>query len=312
MKKLISSLCALTFFATVTPGLGEERVQPHPNHEQTKPNSRSTPGDSSIAVKNKIALNAYSFNAKLKSGKMDLFDLMDYSSKVGFDGVDLTGYYFPGYPNVPSDEYIYSIKKRAFELGLHICGTGIKNDFCNPDPAVRKKDISFTKEWIDVAEKLGAPAIRLLQGPKISQNHAWNDIATWASEAIRECADYGREHGVVLEIQNHDNFLKTADDVHKFLALVNHEWVGLMLDIGSYRTPDPYVDIEETIQYAISWQLKEDVYFGQKKTYVDLPRLKKIIAASDYKGFIPVETLRKGDPNVNIRNFYNQIIKEFR
>ena len=48
----------------------------------------------------KIGLNAYSFNTPLMSGKMTLFDVIDYCAANHIDGADLTGYYFPGYPNV--------------------------------------------------------------------------------------------------------------------------------------------------------------------------------------------------------------------
>ena len=149
-------------------------------------------------LRNKIALNAYSFNTPLRNDNIDIFDLMDFCAELGFDGVDITGYYFPGYPVPPSDEYIYSVKKRAFELGLDICGTGVKNDFCDPDPAVRELDKELTKNWILVAEKLGAPALRIMQGNKISEEHSWDEMAGWAAEVIRECADFGKDHGVVL------------------------------------------------------------------------------------------------------------------
>src|SRR5512140_2821768 len=59
----------------------------------------------------KISLNAFSFDKPLKAGTMTIDDMLDYCSKIGFDGVDLTGYYFPGYPDVPSDEYIYHIRR---------------------------------------------------------------------------------------------------------------------------------------------------------------------------------------------------------
>src|SRR5690349_6472310 len=71
----------------------------------------------------KISLNAYSFNAPLTGGKTDLFKVMEFAAQSGFDAVDLTGYYFTGYPEVPADEYIYRLKKRAHELGLAISGT---------------------------------------------------------------------------------------------------------------------------------------------------------------------------------------------
>lgn len=257
---------------------------------------------------NSIALNAYSFNALLKKDSMDIFDVLEYCDKLGIDGVDITGYYFPGYPAPPPDEYIYRVKKRAFELGLDICGTGVKNDFCNPDPDVRKQDVELIKNWILVAEKLGAPALRVFQGKAIPENHSWDDMAAWATEVLVECADFGKEHGVMLEIQNHNNFLLNAEDVIKLLAMVNHEWVGLMLDVGSYRTSDPYHDISATIKYAVNWQLKEDVFIEGVRTPIDLEKIKTIILASDYKGYLPIETLGQGDPHEKIEKYYSEVL----
>jgi len=106
----------------------------------------------------KISLNAYSFDKPLKAGKMTIDNLLDYCAGKGFDGVDLTGYYFPGYPAVPSDEFIYNVKRKAFRLGLGISGTGVRNDFTWSDPDKRAGEKQLVKDWIIVAEKLGAPA----------------------------------------------------------------------------------------------------------------------------------------------------------
>lgn len=271
--------------------------------DQNESEKQQNPG-----LRNKIALNAYSFKTLLTDGSMDLFDMLDYCSELGFDGVDLTGYYFPGYPAPPSDEYIYNIKKRAFDLGLDICGTGVRNDFCLAEPELREKEKEHVKDWIIVAEKLGAPALRIFPGKDIPENSTWDETAEWVAEDIIECAEFGKNHGVSLEIQNHNNFLKTAEDVIKLMELVNHEWVGLMLDIGSFRTTDPYIEIAETIKYAISWQLKENVYINQVETPVDLQKIKSIIANSDYKGYLPIETLGAGDPVVKIEKFYTEVM----
>src|SRR5215212_43004 len=118
----------------------------------------------------KISLQAYSFNKLLndhtkgRGEGMSLYDLLDFSAKNNFDAVDLTGYYFPGYPQVPSDEYIFNLKKKAYESGLDICCTGVRNDFANPDPEKRAADVQHVKQWIEVAAKLGAPMIRIFSG----------------------------------------------------------------------------------------------------------------------------------------------------
>src|SRR5262245_57512188 len=84
-------------------------------------------------TKIKIGLNAYSFNRPLTAGQMTLFDVIDYCAAHNVDGVDTTGYYFPGYPKVPPDDYIYSLKKKAYLNGVTISGTGVRNDFTLPD-----------------------------------------------------------------------------------------------------------------------------------------------------------------------------------
>jgi len=74
----------------------------------------------------KISLNAYSFDKPLMNGSMSLEGLINFCSVQGFYAVDLTGYYFKGYPEVPSDEYIYHIKRTAFLKSVEIGGTGIE------------------------------------------------------------------------------------------------------------------------------------------------------------------------------------------
>ena len=61
-----------------------------------------------------LCLNAYSFNSLLRNGKMSLEQLLRFAKDTGFQGVDLTAYYIPGYPDVPSDEVLYQIKRMTF------------------------------------------------------------------------------------------------------------------------------------------------------------------------------------------------------
>src|SRR5258708_977736 len=86
----------------------------------------------------KLALHSYTFNAPLTAGKMILGDVIEYCAAQNIDGVDLTGYYFPGYPAVPSDEYIFNLKRKAYLNGVTINCTGVRNDFTVADAVARK------------------------------------------------------------------------------------------------------------------------------------------------------------------------------
>jgi sugar phosphate isomerase/epimerase len=255
----------------------------------------------------KLSLNVYSFNNPLREGKIDLFDVLDFCARCNFDAIDPTGYYFPGYPEPPSDEYTNEFKRKAFLLGLDISGTGVRNDFANPDPAVRKADIEMIKKWIEAAAKLGIPNLRIFAGTHSHKGFSRNQVFEWMAKDIKECCDYGKQFGVIIALQNHNDFIKTAADVDRIFEMVNSEWLGLNLDIGSYRQHDPYDEISKNIQYAVTWQIKENVWIDGRETPTDFVKLFKIIKNAEYRGYLPLETLGAGDPFEKVPTLLNKV-----
>jgi sugar phosphate isomerase/epimerase len=248
----------------------------------------------------KLSLNVYSFNSLLRNGSIDLFDLLDFCAAHDFEAIDPTGYYFPAYPAVPADEYINKFKRKAFYLGLEVSGTGIRNDFVNPDAGRRTADVELIREWIEVAAKLGSPNLRIFTGRSTHDGYSREQVFEWMASDVRKCCEYGEENGVVIALQNHNEFLKTAVDVDELFERVDSEWLGLNLDIGSYRVNDPYVEIERNVKRAVTWQIKENVWINGVQTPTDLERLAGIIRRSGYRGYLPVETLGQGDPYLKV------------
>ncbi len=255
----------------------------------------------------KLALNVYSFDKPLREGALTLKDVVHYCAQHGLDALDATGYYFPGYPKVPSDESIYGLKREGFLNGVTICGTGVRNDFAVPDAASRKSDVQMVKDWIEVAAKLGAPLIRVFSGRKAPEGYSFDRVLEWMIPDLQECAAHGKRHGVVVGLQNHNDFLKTADETIRVVNAVRSKWFGVILDVGSLRQRDPYGEIEKLLPYAVSWQLKENVGYGTKQVPTDLRRVKAIIDKGGYRGFLPIETLGEGDPRVKVARFREQV-----
>ncbi len=255
----------------------------------------------------KISLNAYSFNEPLRSGKTNLDAVLEFCARENFDAVDLTGYYFPGYPEIPSDAYIYHLKRKAHALGLAISGTGIRNEFAEPDKTKRAAEVVFVKKWIDVAAKLGAPVIRIFTGKELPANHSWQEVADWIVADIKSCVEYGQQKGVIVAVQNHNDFIKTADQAIDIIKKVNSEWFGLVLDTGSFITEEPYNEIKKTAAYAVNWQVKEKLNYKGKTELMDLDRLSRIIYESSYRGYLPIETLSAGDPFVIVPGFVKKV-----
>ncbi|MGB2867882.1 MAG: sugar phosphate isomerase/epimerase family protein [Bacteroidota bacterium] len=277
----------------------------------------------------KISLNAYSFAQKLgaynkgKEGGMSLFDLLDFCAKNNFDAVDATGYYFPGYPKeLPSDEFINTFKRRAFELGLDISGTGVRNNFTLADKSIRAADVKHIKDWVEVAAKMGAPVLRVFAdtqkkglswtSPEVSNGATREQVEEWIANDLKECSEHGKKFGIIIGVQNHGDFLKTAEDLLSLVKRVDSEWCGVIVDTGYFKTPDPYVDMAKVAPYAVNWQIKTSPFGQDSDIHTDVKRLIKIIKDSGYRGYIPIETLapKKGgsyDPFTAVPKFLAEI-----
>lgn len=254
----------------------------------------------------KIALNLYSFNSPLTDGSETLESVIDYAASLGYAALDMTGYYFSTYPAAPSDEEIYRTKYRAFRRGIQICGTGVRNDFTLADRAALEKEKQLVKDWIVVAAKLGASTLRIFAGEGVPQGSTREATARQVAEAINECAAVAESYGIVIALQNHNDFLKTAEDVEQLFSRIRSEAVGLMLDIGSYRS-EPYREIERTIGYAVTWQVKETVFENGLETKTDVGRVMDIIRKGGYCGYVPIEIIGKGNERERVRRLLEEL-----
>ncbi len=279
------------------------------NRSAFHPLSPVDPNSFSRFKRLKTSLNAFSFNAPLTNRSMSIEDMLQFCSDVGFEGVDITGYYFIGYPLVPSDEYIYRIKRKAFHLGVEISGTGVRNDFTIADKNKRQLEVEHVKKWIEVASKLGAPVIRIFSGAQKNEGYKKEQVTEWMLRDIQTCVAHGKEHGVMIGLQNHNDFIQTAEEVNKIIEAINSEWLGLILDTGSYRVHNPYKEIESSIKHAINWQIKENIFVNGIEVETDMEKLMGIIKASDYQGYLPIETLGDGDPKTKIITLFEKLKK---
>ncbi len=273
----------------------------------------------------KVSLNAYSFNKLLNDAirgrgeGVTLLQLVDFAAKTGFDGIDPTAYFFPGYPKVPGDAYIDSLKKRAADAGLGISGTGVRNNFTTADEAVRKEGVQHIKEFVEVAARLGAPVIRVFADTQmraetwqsVSKGAARAQVQGWIAGHLKECADHGKKFGVRIGVQNHGDFLKTGAELMALIQAVNSPWCGPIVDTGYFRTEDPYADIALVAPRALNWQIKQSPMGEESEVPTDLKRLITIVRKSGYSGYLPIETLsprgKPYDPYAVVPEFLKQV-----
>jgi len=258
------------------------------------------------------SVNAYSFNDEFRSGQMNLFDMLEFAADIGLNAVDLTAYYFSSYPKPPEKAEIFALKKQALELGLNISWTGVRNNFVTADIEVRKKDLNMIKEWLDISSIIGASILRIFTGRNQPKGYTKEQVKTWLVNAYKECAQHGEDVGVIAALQNHNEFLFTADEVIDIIKRVNSEWFGLILDISGLRTTnDPYTEAEKLAPYANYWFIKEHVYHNQVKTPTNMMKMAAMVKRHNYRGYVSFESLSDGNPKTIIKNMLAEFKKEY-
>jgi sugar phosphate isomerase/epimerase len=258
----------------------------------------------------KFSLAAYSYRDLLKGKmpKLKLTDFIDDCAKFNLDGTELTSYYFP--PN-PTPEFLRDIKAYAFRRGLDVSGTAVGNDFCHPPGKLRDQQIASVKRWIEYADMMDAPVIRIFSGGA-KTGQSVDEARKLAIAAIEECCDYAGKYGVFLALENHGGIVAEADGVLAIARAVKSPWFGVNLDSGNFYTADVYGDLAKIAPYAINMQVKIAIHpAGKSSEPSDFQRLAQILKTAGYRGYIALEYEGRGDPRQDCPKYINQIRAAF-
>jgi sugar phosphate isomerase/epimerase len=257
----------------------------------------------------KFSLAAYSYRElfSAKTDKLTLNDFINDCAKFALEGTELTSYYFP---NPATPEYLRSLKKQCFQLGLDVSGTAVGNDFGFPPGEKRLEQIAQLKRWIENSAILGAPVIRIFAGSKKAdvteaQTH------TLMVSAIEECCEFAGKHGVHLALENHGGPTATAEGLMRFVRDVQSPWFGVNLDTGNFHSEDVYAELAKVAPYALNVQVKVAVSGPGGRKETDFKRLAQILRDANYRGYVALEFEEKGNPREECAKYLDKLREAF-
>ena len=242
-----------------------------------------------------LSLAAYSFRDSFKdqqgkvnpNGRLDMLSFLDYCAEQGCAGAELTSYYFPA---DVTDDYLRSVRRRAFLRGVAISGTSVGNTFTHPAGPERDKQIALVKLWVDRCGVLGTSHIRVFAGGP-AKDQPREDAVRNCIAALEECGEYAGAHGVFLGIENHGGIVAEPAGLLEIVKAVKSPWVGVNLDTGNFHGADPYADLAQCAPYAVNVQVKSEIRrAGAKENEpANLGRFVQILRDANYQGWIALE-----------------------
>ncbi len=180
----------------------------------------------------KTCISTFSYEQAMKKSGFTYFDAIDYTKKLGMDGIEFViretpeGYTFAS--------YLQAFCDRAHEVGLEVPMLTAGADFYTKDP---EKELARLMEAVDAASACGIPMMRHDVASKFRGDEAVKSYKTIIEEVapyIKRLAEYAESKGVKTCSENHGWIFQDADRIDDLLYAVNHKNYGFLCDMGNF------------------------------------------------------------------------------
>jgi sugar phosphate isomerase/epimerase len=199
------------------------------------------------------------------------------------------------------------------KAGAHVVNIAadLRQSVYDADTDKRRAAIDGGKQWVDVAAAIGSPSIRL----HVAGVHGVPPDFTRASDSLREVADYGAQHNIVINLENDDLVSEDAFFIVRVIDHANNPWLHALPDFGnSAMTGDPAFNLDAMVlmfRHAFNISHMKDSEAGDDGRIInaDVPATFRIAKASGYRGYFSMEMDRPGDPYEGTRLLIEQSLR---
>jgi L-ribulose-5-phosphate 3-epimerase len=241
----------------------------------------------------RTGLVAYSYRQALESKRLTYEDLIRIAVETGTDGIDMTVYWLPG----TTEDYLLPLRRLAYRNRVEIYSIGTRVRLAQPTPALRDQELNELRKWLDVAQRVGATHVRVFGGPKPA-GATLDQAIDLAVETLKRGAELAGARGLILGLEDDGGITDFAKDTIEIVRRADSPWAGMNLDIGNFRPPAVYDQIDMSIPYAVSTHIKTEVALDDGKTRApaDWDRVFTMFAARGFRGYMGLEYEASEDP----------------
>ena len=146
-------------------------------------------------------------------------------TEAQFQGVELRTSHAHGVEVSLNKDQRAEVKKQFKSSPVELMGLGSAFDFHTPDQKKLRADIAATKEYIVLAQDVGAPGVKVrpngLPG-EVPKEKTLEQIG----KSLRELGEFGAEHGVQIRLEVHGKDTSLVPNIKTIMDAANHKNVG--------------------------------------------------------------------------------------
>ncbi|HVX59861.1 MAG TPA: sugar phosphate isomerase/epimerase family protein [Pirellulales bacterium] len=151
----------------------------------------------------------------------DLPTLIKNCRLAGFAGVELrSGHKHGVEPSLPADDR-KRVAAQFMDSGVELVGLGSACEYHSPDPAVVKKNVEQTKEFIKLCHDCGGT------GVKVRPNGLPTEVPVQRTleqigKALNEVAAFGEGYGVAIRLEIHGRGTSQLEHIKTIMDVADH------------------------------------------------------------------------------------------
>ncbi|MBS4206054.1 sugar phosphate isomerase/epimerase family protein [Lederbergia citrea] len=289
----------------------------------------------------KIGLSTYSLLGALKTGEMNVLDVVQWIADNEGEHMEIVPY---GFTLVDNLELADAVRNKAEAVGIELSNYSMPANFVQETDHEFVAEVERLKKHVDLIHRMGIKHMRhdvtafTLPPEKITIESFEKNLPLMV-EGSRQIADYAAEFGITTTIENHGQCVQASDRVQRVLLEVDRPNFKTTLDVGNFMCvdEDPIVGVKRNLPFASLVHFKDFYvrpYFHDPgngdwfKTAngnflrgaivghgdINIREIVKLIKESGYDGYITVEfegmeDCKRGSKigMDNLRRFWNEV-----
>ncbi len=208
----LASLSALSSAAMAAQSKGKAK-------DTAKTETESGP---SYAKKSPMHLGTVTYNIAMD---WDIPTIIKNCTEAKFEGVELRTTHKHGVEVTLNKGQRAEVKKRFADSPVALVSLGSAFDYHTPDQAKLKKDIDATKEYIVLAQDVGATGVKVRPNA-LPKEVPVEKTLEQIGRSLRELGEFGASHGQKIFLEVHGSGTNLVPNVKTIMDVANHPQVG--------------------------------------------------------------------------------------
>ncbi len=224
----------------------------------------------------------------------DIPTIIKNCTEAEFDGIELRSGHAHGVELGLTSDQRAQIKKVFADSRVKIAQLGSTYEFHSLDPAEVRKNIEGCKQYIQLAEDVGAPGVKVRpNGLQIKAGIPVEKTLEQIGHALGELGQTASDHGVEIRVEVHGSGTSRVEYIRRIMEVANHpmvtvNWNSNQTDLEGGTLEENFALVSKKVRHV---HLR-DLYL---KEY-PWRQLFGLLSRSGFTGYCCAEIPESGDP----------------